>query len=108
MRAHRPFTFLGLLLAAAAVAAPPPFTNPPELVSEGGTLSGTLTVAPATVTVAKKQVTTTVYNGSYLPPLLRVQPGDHVGLVLVNDGLMPTNIHYHGLAVTPRGRGDNV
>ena len=108
MRALRRITCLALVFAASAIAAPPPFANPPELVSVGGLLGGTLTVAPASVTVAKKQVTTTVYNGSYLPPLLRVQPGDHVGLVLVNDGLMPTNIHYHGFQVTPLGRGDNV
>ena len=100
---------LTLLLAAlSASAAPPPFANPPELVSAGGVLNGTLRVAPATVEIAGKQVTTTVYNGEYMPPLLRVQPGDTVRLVLDNAGSDDANIHYHGLAVTPVVPGDNV
>jgi FtsP/CotA-like multicopper oxidase with cupredoxin domain len=97
-----------LLAALTANAAPPPFANPPELVSAGGFLNGTLRVAPAQVTIAGKEVTTTVYNGEYMPPVLRVQPGDTVRLVLDNASDVDANIHYHGLAVTPKVPGDNV
>jgi FtsP/CotA-like multicopper oxidase with cupredoxin domain len=99
---------LALVVAASAVRAATPFANPPEIVSGGGVLAGTLTAAPATVQVGAKEVTTTVYNGLLMPPLLRVQPGDTVNLQLQNDASFSTNIHYHGFLVTPQGAGDNV
>ena len=43
-----------------------------------------------------------------MPPVLRVQPGDVVRLKLRNSGVLPTNVHYHGLNVSPVGAGDNV
>jgi len=60
-----------LLGASAAALAATPFSNPPEIVSQGGVLGGTLTAAPATVQVGAKRVNTTVYNGLLMPPLLR-------------------------------------
>ncbi len=89
-------------------AKPPPFANPPELSSVAGRLTGTLTVAPGEVVLAGKRFTTTLFNGAYMPPILRVQPGDRIGLILANAAGMPTNLHYHGFAVTPLGAGDNV
>jgi len=97
-----------VLGASAAALAATPFSNPPEIVSQGGVLGGTLTAAPATVQVGAKAVSTTVYNGLLMPPLLRVQPGDKVRLQLRNDSSSSTNIHYHGFGVTPQGTGDNV
>lgn len=88
---------------------PVAFSNPPELVSKDGRLDGTLTVGPAQLTVAEEDVTFLgVYNGLYMPPVLRVQPGDVVRLKLRNTALVPTNVHYHGLNVSPLGAGDNV
>jgi FtsP/CotA-like multicopper oxidase with cupredoxin domain len=86
-----------------------PFSNPPELVSHDGVLDGTLSVEPAEVEVAGESVTFPgLYNGLYMPPVLRVQPGDVVRLRLRNSALLPTNVHYHGLNVSPLGAGDNV
>jgi len=97
------------LLVGPVAAAPPPFANPPELVSAGGVLTGTFTIAPVTLTVAGKTVDFPgLYNGLYMPPLLRVQPGDNIRLTLVNNGPNPTNVHYHGVRVTPLGNSDNV
>src|SRR5262245_24929186 len=85
------------------------FANPPELVSSGGVLSGTLTIQPAELRVAGKRVSfRALYDGLYMPPVLRVQPGDTVRLTVQNGGSLPTNVHYHGLNVSPRGAGDNV
>jgi FtsP/CotA-like multicopper oxidase with cupredoxin domain len=95
-------------LAVARASHADQLANPSEIVSEGGVLGGTLTVAPATVQVGAKEVTTTVYNGLLMPPLLRVQPGDTVQLQVQNDGSAATNVHYHGFQVTPQGTGDNV
>lgn len=77
------------------------FRNPPELRSENGTLSTTLTVAPATVQLAGQLVTTTVYNGSWIPPVLRLRPGEQLQLQLDNRSADPTNEHFHGLNVSP-------
>jgi FtsP/CotA-like multicopper oxidase with cupredoxin domain len=99
---------LGLLIAASGARAATPFSNPPEIVSGGGVLAGTLTVAPATVQVGAKEVSTTLYNGLLMPPLLRVQPGDTVQLQIQNNADFSTNVHYHGFQVTPQGTGDNV
>jgi suppressor of ftsI len=77
------------------------FRNPPELRSENGTLSTTLTVAPATVQLAGQLVTTTVYNGSWIPPVLRLRPGEQLQLQLDNRSTEPTNEHFHGLNVSP-------
>jgi FtsP/CotA-like multicopper oxidase with cupredoxin domain len=48
------------------------------------------------------------YNGLYIPPTLRAQPGDTIRLRLTNALAEPTNLHMHGLTVSPRGNSDNV
>jgi suppressor of ftsI len=101
-------TLVVLVLGQHALAAVP-FSNPPELASQGGVLSGTLTIAPAELHVAGRRVRfRALYDGLYMPPVLRVQPGDTVRLTLQNDGPLPLNTHYHGLAVSPLGAADNV
>jgi suppressor of ftsI len=109
------FALLGSLAACggggggAPKAPPVPFSNPPEIASQDGVLSTTLTVEPALLTVAGQQVTfLALYNGLYMPPVLRVQPGDLIHLTLRNYGVLSTNLHYHGLNVTPMGHGDNI
>jgi FtsP/CotA-like multicopper oxidase with cupredoxin domain len=51
-----------------------------------------------------------LYNGAYLPPVLRVQPGDSLKLHLVNrlPSDQMTNLHYHGTAVSPKPPSDYV
>lgn len=101
--------FVGCGGGGGGGAAPVPFSNPPEIVSQGGVLAGTLTIEPAQVAVAGQDVVfPALYNGLYMPPVLRVQPGDVVRLRLRNFALLPTNVHYHGLNVSPMGAADNV
>jgi FtsP/CotA-like multicopper oxidase with cupredoxin domain len=78
------------------------FTQPEEIRSVNGELRTTFTVSDTQVTIAGKSVRTTVYNGTYMPPLLRVKPGDTIYLNLNNQTGEPTNEHYHGLNVSPR------
>jgi FtsP/CotA-like multicopper oxidase with cupredoxin domain len=86
-----------------------PFSNPPEIASENGLLSATLTIGPAELTVAGENVAfPALYDGLYTPPVLRVQPGDTVQLLLNNFARLPTNVHYHGLNVTPAEGGDDI
>jgi len=103
--------FCAGLAACGGGSSPTPvaFSNPPEWASHDGVLEGVLTVEPAELRVAGRTVAFRgVYNGLYMPPVLRVQPGDVVRLTLANFGMLSTNVHYHGLRVSPLGAGDNV
>ncbi len=92
--------------------------NPPVMRSENGALRGTLTVAPAEITVDGRSVVSNVINGNYMAPTLRIQRGDTIRVKVINkigpaevniDDPEPTNIHYHGMDVRPKPRdGDNV
>ena len=87
----------------------PELTQPPVIASENGVLRTTLTIEAAMQNVAGEDVTfPELYNGLYIPPTLHVNPGDQVELRLRNFGYQSTNLHYHGLVVTPMGMGDNV
>ncbi len=106
---RRTMVVVGALMLAGSAGGAVRFSNPPELTSQNGVLSGTLAINPADLRVAGKRVRfRALYDGLYMPPVLRVQPGDVVRLTLRNGGPLPTNIHYHGLQVSPLGAGDNV
>jgi suppressor of ftsI len=50
-----------------------------------------------------------LYNNSYLPPLLRVRVGDVMNINFKNRLTEdPSNLHFHGMAVSPQGNSDNV
>jgi suppressor of ftsI len=48
------------------------------------------------------------YEGSFTGPTLHVRPGDFVAVELINDLPEPTNIHVHGVHVSPLTPSDNV
>jgi suppressor of ftsI len=105
------------VVSPAAIDAIDDLPNPPEIVSQYGILTGTLTVAPAQVKVLGRSVVSNVINGDYMAPTLRVRPGDTILLKAVNqigeaqvniDGPEPTNIHYHGMNVSPIPPSDSV
>ena len=109
----RASVLLALLLAAVEAhdAGPIPretFRDPAVVASHDGVLDLTLTAARGAMQVAGRRVIAQVYNGSYLPPTLRVQSGDVVRLRLVNALDETTNLHMHGLAVSPLANSDNV
>lgn len=86
----------------------PTLTEPRTIRSEGGVLETTLTARMARIEVAGRPVVARVYNGAYIPPTLRVRPGDTIRLRLVNEIDQPTNMHYHGVNVSPRGNADDI
>src|SRR5262249_56846492 len=49
-----------------------------------------------------------LYNDSYIPSVWRLKPGDTLTVALYNRLQQPTNLHFHGLHVSPRANGDNV
>jgi FtsP/CotA-like multicopper oxidase with cupredoxin domain len=94
--------------AAGPVTGPPgeDLREPPVIESRDGRLSVTLTAAPGT-RIAGRDTAALGYNGSSPGPTIRVRPGDLLSIRLVNGLDRPTNLHTHGLLVSPGGNGDN-
>lgn len=84
------------------------FTEPEALRSTGGLLQVRLEAAQGSHEVAGRRATTLGYNGGLPGPTLRLRPGDTLRLELVNRLDRATNLHVHGLHVSPEGNGDNV
>jgi FtsP/CotA-like multicopper oxidase with cupredoxin domain len=103
-----------------------PFTQPPIETSKSGILQTQLRVVQADVPIpgSKQLERTRCYNGSVPGPTLRLRPGEQLRLKLSNE--LPaeaehcgkdlinqphcfntTNIHTHGLHVSPQGSSDN-
>jgi FtsP/CotA-like multicopper oxidase with cupredoxin domain len=115
-----------------------PFQNPPSITSRQGGLDTPLVTQftdPKTTSIAGCPLTLRTYNGQLVGPTLRVKPGDVMNIKL--DNRMPketpneieqqylqeasnaylstrphsfntTNLHTHGLHVSPAGNSDNV
>jgi suppressor of ftsI len=101
---------------------PPPFIHdsfpqPEFRYSHNGVLRTSLTAATVPTQVNGQTLTRSVYDGEFPGPTLVFCPGDTVN-VQVRNFLDPanfsghhagwTNLHTHGLHVTPQKRGDNV
>ncbi len=84
------------------------FAGPSELRSTEGLLQIDLTAAPGKVQVAGAAATVLGYNGALPGPTLRVRAGDRLTVNLHNQLGDPTNLHVHGLHVSPQGNGDNM
>ena len=87
---------------------PSTFTSPVERTSEAGRLDVTLVAASAMVTHGSGTRWALTYNGATPGPTLRVRPGDVLTVTLDNRLDAPTNLHTHGLHVSPEGDSDNV
>lgn len=84
------------------------FVEPDVLSSEGGELAVRLEAAMGTYEVAGRQARTMGFNGGVPGPTLRLRPGDTLKVELVNRLEQVTNLHVHGLHVSPEGNSDNV
>ena len=81
--------------------------QPQVLASSGGVLALDLEAAPARVRIGNRTAAVHAFNGSLPGPTLRVRPGDTIRVRLRNGLRDPTNLHVHGLHVSPTGNGDN-
>ncbi|MBC7762306.1 MAG: multicopper oxidase family protein [Candidatus Saccharibacteria bacterium] len=82
--------------------------EPEVLRSRAGFLDVRLEAASGSHEVAGRRATTLGYNGGIPGPTLRIRPGDTLRIQLINRLEEPTNLHVHGLHVSPEGNGDNV
>ncbi|WP_214368001.1 multicopper oxidase family protein [Pseudonocardia sp. H11422] len=94
----------GGLLAADTTGEDLP--EPQVLDSRDGRLEVALTTA-AGVRLAGRDTSALGYNGASPGPTLRVRPGDELTVRLTNRLDQPTNLHTHGLRVSPQANGDN-
>ena len=82
--------------------------EPPVRRSAGGGLQVTLEAREGSVRIGGRDATALSYNGGLPGPTLHLQPGDRLQVRLINRLTDPTNLHVHGLQVSPEGHGDNV
>ena len=85
-----------------------PLRQPAVYTSHHGVLDVTLVASQKRVTIAGRQVLAKVYNGSFAAPTLIASPGDLIQVKLVDHLNQPTNLHFHGLEVSPDGDADNI
>lgn len=81
--------------------------EPRVVSSRNGTLELDLEAAPTRVQVGGREAFVQTFNGSLPGPTLRVAPGDTIRVAMTNRLQAPTNLHVHGLHVSPEGNGDN-
>ena len=84
------------------------YAEPEVLSSDGGLLEVRLEAAVGDHEVAGRTARTMGFNGGVPGPTLRLRPGDTLRVELVNRLERPTNLHVHGLHVSPEGKGDDV
>ncbi|WP_010202089.1 multicopper oxidase family protein [Salinibacterium sp. PAMC 21357] len=92
----------------AGTVAGKSLVEPTEFRSADGLLSIDLETAPQRVTIAGRDVNALSYNGGVPGPTLRVRAGDTLSVKLKNGLADPSNLHVHGLHVSPEDNSDNM
>ena len=84
------------------------FYEPEVRSSANGFLSTQLRAATVPTVAQGESFVSSVYEGIFPGPTLRVKPGDFIRVELINDLTEITNIHVHGFHVSPLTPSDNV
>ena len=98
--------FLNLM---AAVSSAPLFSrcvrnnshHVSRIVSTNGLLELSLTAQPGKYLIAGQTINSLTYNGQVPAPIIEAHAGDTIRLTLNNQLDTPTNLHYHGLHISP-------
>jgi FtsP/CotA-like multicopper oxidase with cupredoxin domain len=99
---------LGAYIAVRPTAGQEGYPELSEFVSKDGVVQVQLTAEEKQIELAGTPVAARVYNGEFVGPTMRLGPGDTIELQLVNSLPEPTNLHFHGLHVSPSGESDNI
>ena len=86
----------------------PPFQNPVQISSVDGVLDLTFDVDVSPGEVNGPEFESAQHNGMFAPPTLRVNPGDTILLDVINFLEAMTNVHYHGMQVSPLSPSDDI
>lgn len=93
----------GVSVSAGELQPPPEFTY-----DANGVTTVTLRAAKSAVTIGDAPYTSLVYNGNYDAPLIRTRPGGVVRITLDDQMDEFTNLHFHGMTVSPLNQGDSI
>ncbi len=105
--ARRPSASRRRLLAGGLAAAAVPWQR--RAPADSATAPAVrLEAAPTELEVAGQPVSLLTYNGQFPGPLVRAPEGGLLRIELVNRLDEPTNLHFHGLHVSPGANSDNV
>ncbi len=86
----------------------PEWLKPPILKSQNGVLNVTLDAKKSEVDIGGKSMSSNVWNNSYISETWEVKGGDTINVHFENNMTDPTNLHFHGGHVSPKGNSDNV
>ncbi|QSX74540.1 multicopper oxidase domain-containing protein [Lysobacter arenosi] len=107
--------FALLLLAAGcttehkASTASEPLRAPKEFsYGADGVTHADLRASLTHVSVGNERYTSLVFNDDYNAPLIRTRPGGVMSIRLDNGMDEKTNLHFHGMTVSPLEAGDNI
>lgn len=81
--------------------------EPATARSQDGVLGVDLVAAAGTAEVAGRQARVLTYNGTVPGQTWQLRPGDRLEVRLHNQLDATTNLHTHGLVVSPQGNSDN-
>lgn len=98
----------GTTRSSPTVAPGGAFVQPNFMTSQDGRLELTLRAEAQKVQFGNGTRFAYTYNGSTPGPTLRVRPGDRLVVTLENHLDTDTNLHTHGLHVSPSGDADNI
>lgn len=85
-----------------------PFASPEIVKSKDGKIEVDLVASAEPVRVAGKLLNARVFDGVFTPRVLSVAPKDNVIVNFKNNLQEPSNIHTHGMFVSPVGNSDNI
>ncbi len=99
---------LGARAASPGPAAGARLPDLPMLRSSDGQLAVRLVAAPGEYSIDGRTFEGMLYDGAYVPSVWRVRDGDTLTVTLENRLPEMTNLHFHGLGVSPLGNSDNI
>jgi len=104
-------TLGGILLSQCAISQTPgkdASTFATVFSSQEGLLDINLDLTSHVFSLAGEKGNLLSYNQQIPGPRLEAYPGDRVRIHATNSLSAPTNLHYHGLHISPEGSADNI
>lgn len=83
-------------------------STPQIYTSKNGLLEVELTAKETPIKIGNKTAYLLTYNGQIPAPRLEAKAGDKVKIKFTNQLNQSTNLHYHGLHISPNNNADNV
>lgn len=84
------------------------FVNPVIIHSQNGVIDEVFDVIFSENQVNGKSFVSATYNGTFVPPVLSVRRGDRIHLRVNNTIDQMTNMHYHGMNISPLSPSDDI